>query len=281
MRVTLSHVGLSFDGAPGEGTRALEDVSLEVSGGVVGLMGQTGSGKTTLLEVLAGMLRPDEGSVLVDGRDARGAEGSRALAGAVGLVFQIPERQFFEPTVERELVFGLRSRGLGAAEARERAGRALALMGLELDELAARSPLALSGGQQRRVAIASVLALEPSLLLLDEPTAGLDPRSHSACVDAVRAAARSGATVVMASHDANVLAAVADRVVVLESGRVTLDGPARELLGDAPLMRSHGLEPACASRAAAALRRAGVAVEGAPLTADELAAAILAARGRS
>ena len=281
MRVTLSHVGLSFDGAPGEGTRALEDVSLEVSGGVVGLMGQTGSGKTTLLEVLAGMLRPDEGSVLVDGRDACGAEGSRALAGAVGLVFQIPERQFFEPTVERELVFGLRSRGLGAAEARKRAGRALALMGLELDELAGRSPLTLSGGQQRRVAIASVLALEPSLLLLDEPTAGLDPRSRPACVDAVRAAARSGATVVMASHDANVLAAVADRVVVLESGRVTLDGPARELLGDAPLMRSHGLESACASRAAAALRRAGVAVEGAPLTADELAAAILAARGRS
>ena len=261
--MTLSHVGLSFDGATGEGTRALEDVSLEVSGGVVGLMGQTGSGKTTLLEVMAGMLRPDEGSVLVDGRDACGAEGSRALAGAVGLVFQIPERQFFEPTVERELVFGLRSRGLGAAEARERAGRALALMGLELDELAARSPLALS------------------LLLLDEPTAGLDPRSRSACVAAVRAAARSGATVVMASHDANVLAAVADRVVVLESGRVTLDGPARELLGDAPLMRSHGLEPACASRAAAALRRAGVAVEGAPLTAEELAAAILAARGRS
>ena len=206
MRLTLSHVGLSFDGAPGEGTRALEDVSLEVSGGVVGLMGQTGSGKTTLLEVMAGMLRPDEGSVLVDGRVACGAEGSRALAGAVGLVFQIPERQFFEPTVERELTFGLRSRGLGAAEARERAGRALALMGLDLDELGSRSPLALSGGQQRRVAIASVLALEPSLLLLDEPTAGLDPRSRSACVDAVRAAARSGATHVVidvAQEDGN------------------------------------------------------------------------------
>lgn len=277
--MTLEHVGLSFEGARGERVRALDDVSLDLAGEVCGLMGQTGSGKTTLLEVTAGALAPDSGRVLVDGRDAARGAGARLRAGSVGLVFQIPERQFFEPTVEEEVTFGLRSRGVGAREARERAGRALELMGLSLDELGRRSPFSLSGGQQRRIALASVLACEPRLLLLDEPTAGLDPRARDACLAAVRAAAGAGATVVVASHDANALAAVADRVVCLDAGRVTLDGPARDLLGDAGLMRSRGLEGACAARAASALRRAGVAVEGSPLTASELALAIARGRG--
>lgn len=279
MRLTLEGICLAFEGAAGERVRALDDVSLEVSGGVTGLMGQTGSGKTTLLEVMAGVARPDAGRVLVDGRDASRGAGARALAASVGLVFQIPERQFFEPTVAEEVTFGLRARGVPGAEARERAAHALALMGLSLEGLGGRSPLALSGGQQRRVAVASVLATRPGLLLLDEPTAGLDPRAREACLSAVREAAREGATVVMASHDANALASVADRVVCLGSGRVTLDGPARDLLGDAGLMRRHGLEAACAARAASALRRAGVAVEGAPLTAEELARAVLRGRG--
>lgn len=279
MRLTLEHVSVTYEGPAGEKNRALADVSLTVAPGVTGLMGRTGSGKTTLLEVMAGATPPDAGCVLADGADAARGAGARSLASAAGPVFQQPERQFFEPTVERELTFGLRARGVPAAEARERAADALALMGLALDELAARSPFSLSGGQQRRVAIASALALRPKLLLLDEPTAGLDPRARRACLDAVRAAADAGAAVVMASHDANALAEVADRLVVLEGGRVTLDGPARDLLADAPLMRAHGLEPACAARAAHALRRAGVPVPGAPLTAAELAEAIAAGRG--
>ncbi|WP_346696431.1 energy-coupling factor ABC transporter ATP-binding protein [Thermophilibacter mediterraneus] len=281
MRVTLDKVCVSFEDASGGRTRALEGVSLEFSGGVTGLMGQTGSGKTTLLETVAGVLAPDSGRVLADGLDAARGAGGRLLGASAGLVFQIPERQFFEPTVEEEVSFGLRARGASSSEARERSAWALDLMGLSLDELGRRSPFALSGGQQRRVAIASVLAVRPALLLLDEPTAGLDPRAREACLAAVRAAADEGATVVMASHDANALAEVADRVVCLEGGRVTLDGPARELLGDAALMRDHGLEASCAARAAAALRRAGVAVEGLPLDAEELARAIVRGRGRA
>lgn len=279
MRVTLADVSLAFEGPLGERAVALDGVSLELAGGVCGVMGRTGSGKTTLLEVMAGALVPDAGRVLADGEDIARGRGARSLASAVGLVFQLPERQFFEATVEREVTFGLLARGARPAEARERAERALAVMGLSLEELGARSPFSLSGGQQRRVAIASVLALRPSLLLLDEPTAGLDPRARSACLDAVSAAARAGATVVMASHDANALAAVADRVVALEGGRVVLDGPVRELLGDAAIMRAHGLEACCAARAAAALRRSGVPVAGAPLTAEELAQGIAGGRG--
>lgn len=270
---------LSYEGASGGRIAALDDVSLSLGPGVIGVMGQTGSGKTTLLEVMAGVLPPDAGGVTFDGADALCGEGARRLRAAVGMVSQIPERQFFEATVEREMTFGLLARGMGADASRMRASEALSALGLSLDELARRSPFSLSGGQQRRVAIASVLALRPELLLLDEPTAGLDPRSRSACLDAVSAAGRTGAIVIVASHDANALAAVVDRVVVLERGRVTLDGSARELLGNAPLMREHGLEPACAARAADALRRAGVAVPGAPLTAEELAMAIAAGRG--
>lgn len=298
MRLTLEQASFSYEGPRGEKNPALVDVSLEVAGGVLGLMGQTGSGKTTLLELMAGAIAPDSGRVLVDGVDvvggragdraggagcrggaragqrARGSAAPGPFESAVGLVFQLPERQFFETTVERELTFALRARGAIAREARERAAEALAAMGLDLDELGGRSPFSLSGGQQRRVAIASVLAARPALLLLDEPTAGLDPRSRRACLDAVRAASESGATVVVASHDANALVEVADRLAVLEKGRVTLDGPARELLGDAELMRAHGLEPPCAARATLALRRAGIRVPGSPLTAAELAAAL-------
>ena len=279
MRLSLEHVSLAYEGPSGEKVRALADVSLTLVPGVTGLVGQTGSGKTTLLEIMAGALAPDAGRVSWDGADARGG-GARGLPGAVGLVVQIPGRQFFGSTVERELTFGLLARGMGAAEARRRADEALSALGLCLDELAGRSPFSLSGGQQRRVAIASVLALRPALLLLDEPTAGLDPRARAACLEAVSVAGRTGSTVVVTSHDANALATVADRVVVLERGRVTLDGSARELLGNAELMCEHGLEAACAARAAAALRRAGVAVSGAPLTAEELAAAIAEGRGR-
>lgn len=267
MRVTVERVSLTYEGPAGERITALADVSLELARGVCGLMGRTGSGKTTLLEVMAGATRPDAGHVRAEGD------------GGVALAFQLPERQFFEPTVEREVTFGLRARGVAASLARDRADRALALMGLSLEELGARSPFSLSGGQQRRVALASALALRPALLLLDEPTAGLDPHARRACLDAVRAAAADVATVVVASHDANALAEVADRLVVLEGGRVTLDGPARDLLADAALMREHGLEPACAARAACALRRAGVALDGAPLTAEELAEAIARGRG--
>lgn len=281
MRLTVERVSLAYETAAGERVDALAAVSLEVaSGEVLGVVGRTGSGKTSLLEVMAGARRPDAGRVLVDGADALREPRARArLADAVGLVFQQPERQFFETSAAREVAFGPVCRGATAEEARERARRACALLGLDLDELAERSPLTLSGGQQRRLAIASVLSCEPALLLLDEPTAGLDPRSRRACLDAVRAAADKGAAVVVASHDADALAEVAGRVAVLEDGRLTLDGPARELLGDAPLMRAHGLDGCACARAAESLRAAGLPVEGAALTPAELAAAIMAARG--
>lgn len=277
MRLSLEDVCFSYDAhAAGQ---ALSHVSLSVAPGeVLGVMGRTGSGKSTLLDVMARLDQLGLGRVLVDGADVASERAARnRLARGLGYVFQQPERQFFESTVEREMAFALRCRGVVGEAARERMVHALEAVGLGLDALGQRSPLTLSGGQQRRVALASVLACEPELLLLDEPTAGLDPRTRTAVLTAVSAAARGGAAVVMVSHDADALAAVADRLAVLEEGRVTCEGPTRELLGDAALMRAHGLEGCCAARLAEALAAAGVAVAPGALTADELADSLAAA----
>lgn len=291
MRLSLSNIAYSYDAgwqgpdAPAA-PRALDDVSLEVSSGhALGLMGQTGSGKSTLLEVMAGLLRPDSGTVLLDGRDVWASRAARrTLAAGRGIVFQLPERQFFEPTVTDEVTYALRRRGVPADVAREKAAESCALLGLDLAALAGRSPLSLSGGQQRRLAVASVLAASPGLLLLDEPTAGLDPEARCDCLNAIRMCAAAGTCVVMASHDADALAWVCGQVAVLEHGRLTLCGSTRELLGDASVMRAHGLDGCSPARAVAALQARGVKVPGGVLSCDELvgrlADVLLAARGR-
>ena len=250
MRVTLENVGVAYEGAPDERTVALDAVSLELSGGVCGLMGRTGSGKTTLLEVMAGATAPDAGVVRLVGQ------------GEVGLVFQLPERQFFEPTVERELTFGLLARGVGAGEARGRAGRALALMGLSLDDLARRSPFSLSGGQQRRVAIASVLALRPALLLLDEPTAGLDPAGRDEILSLVkRYLDQSGATVLIVSHSMEDIARLANRLLVMNHAKILFCDTPREVFSHAEEIVAAGLDIPMITKVMLELKKRGHAVD--------------------
>ena len=285
MRLTARDVSYRYGGAhAGRGARgvrtagphvrelAVGGVSLEVeSGHALGLMGRTGSGKSTLLELLAGLSRPISGEVLLDGSSVwRDRAARAALERERGVVFQLPERQFFEPTVEREVTYACRRRGEKGEAARGAAARALSLVGLDLGLIGDKSPFALSGGQQRRVAIASVLAARPRLLLLDEPTAGLDPDARCDCLAAIRACAAGGTAVVMASHDADAVAHVCDEVALLDDGRLVLAGPTRDLLGDAPLMRGHGLDGCQPARAAAALAEAGVDVPGGVLTTEEL-----------
>ena len=222
------------------------------------------------------MLRPTSGEVRYDGAPvARMGDAYRALLGYLPQDFgYYPE---FTALDFMEYMAALK--GLGRRDARDRSLALLDRVGLSGE--GRRRIRTFSGGMRQRLGIAQAVLNDPEVLVLDEPTAGLDPRARRACLDAVRAAAGEGATVVIASHDANALTEVADRLVVLEEGRVTLDGPARTLLADAPLMRAYGLEPACAARAAAALRRAGIAVPGFPLTAEELADALVRGGGVS
>ncbi len=252
---------------PGSGADALRNISLEVAcGRVLGVAGRSGSGKTTLLRCFAGTLAPSAGEVAKDG--------------FVAVVQQLPEQQLFAATIADEVAFGPRNQGLGEEEARERAVKALELLSFEADEgFLARNPLLCSGGEKRRIAIADMVAMQPDYLLLDEPTAGLDPVQAERLVGVMRALAARGMGVVVVSHDMDVLAAVADDVAIIADGGVAAAGPARMVLGDACLLKSCGLVPCAAAELACRLRSRGVALPEGICAAESLASALVALRG--
>ena len=227
MRIVLEEVGHVYGGGTPFAVEALKGVSLSVEPGeVLGVIGGTGSGKSTLVGHLNLLLLPTAGRVLVDGKDALSLERSE-LRRRVGLVFQSPEQALFAPTVEEDVAFAPRRLGLDEEEVRERVRGTLGLLGA--GHLAARPPFGLSGGEKRRVAIAGVLAMAPEVLVLDEPTAGLDPHARSELVALVGRLKASGMTVVFVSHDLDEVAEVADRVCVLDGGEVRSVGPPAEV----------------------------------------------------
>ena len=223
---------------------ALEDVSLTIEDGeLIGLLGHTGSGKTTLVQHLNGLLKPTSGKVVVDGLDIT-EKGVSLLEvrRRVGLVFQYPEYQLFEETVARDVAFGPRNLGLSEQEVDQRVRFALREVGLAYDEIAQRSPFELSGGQMRRVAIAGVLAMRPGTLILDEPTAGLDPAGRRSILGMIRELhAAGGLTVVMVSHNMDDISSLATRLVVMSRGKMVLTGTPREVFQHRELLSSIGL----------------------------------------
>jgi energy-coupling factor transport system ATP-binding protein len=227
VRVELQNVRHVYaPGTPFE-VEALRGVSLAVEPDeVLGIVGGAGSGKSTLVQHLNLLLEPTSGRVLVDGVDARMLKGG-ALRRRVGLVFQFPEAALFAPTVEEDVAFAPRRLGMGEEETRKRVSETLELLGAR--HLAGRSPFALSGGEKRRVAIAGVLAMAPEVLVLDEPTAGLDPATREDLLGVVRALREGGTSVVLVSHDLDEVAEVADRVCVLEEGKVRAAGTPEEV----------------------------------------------------
>ena len=223
---------------------ALHEVSLQVgSGERVGIVGRTGSGKSTLVQHIAGLLTPSEGQVLIDGVAVHErTTAARAARRRVGLAFQYPEDQIFEQTVFREVAFGPRNMGLNKAEIAERVRWALEMVRLD-PVMESRSPFTLSGGEMRRVALASILAMRPEVLILDEPTAGLDPRGRRELLARVRAwQVETGATLVLVSHNLDELARVVERVIVLDRGQVAADGSARQVLSNSALLSAAGLD---------------------------------------
>ena len=231
MRLELRDVHHVYSaGTPFE-VEALRGVSLSVEPGeVLGIVGGTGSGKSTLVQHMNLLLVPAGGEVLVDGVDATTLKKSD-LRRRVGLVFQFPEAALFAPTVEEDVAFAPRRLGLDEEEVRQRVRESLGLLGVR--DLAGRSPFALSGGEKRRVAIAGVLAMGPEVLILDEPTAGLDPATRGELLALIRHLRDAGVSVVLVSHDLDEVAEVADRVCVLHDGRVRAVGtPAGVFYGD-------------------------------------------------
>ena len=217
----------------------VRDLSFEVlPGEVLGVVGQNGAGKTTLTKLLNGLLRPDSGEVLVSGLDTRETPTSR-LAAHVSTLFQNPDRQICKDTVLDEVAFGLELTGVATDEAHERARTVVARFGLPADE----APFSLSRGQRQMVALASVVVMEPDVVLLDEPTSGLDYRECMTVMETVREMAERGCAVVMVCHDMEVVSDFAERVIVMAGGRIAGRGSAAEVFSDEALMRRAGVEP--------------------------------------
>jgi energy-coupling factor transport system ATP-binding protein len=256
---------------------ALQGTDLEIQGDdLAAIMGHTGSGKSTLVQHLNGLLRPHRGTVRVFGSDLSDPKlDVRPLRRKVGLVFQQPEMQLFDPTVGDDIAFGPRQLGCTPEDVRRRVRGAMERVGLGFEDFKDRYTFGLSGGEMRRVALAGVLALEPELLVLDEPTAGLDPRGRRQLLDSLRALhAEGGLALVIVSHDMDVVGEMARRVFVLAGGRTVMSGGVREVFARVEELRELGLGIPQVSELAYELRRAGRDVRADVLTADELAEAL-------
>lgn len=235
MPLNLQNVTFTYmKGTPFEKT-ALHDVSLQIEKGeFVAVIGHTGSGKSTLVQHLSGLLHPDKGSVTADGvnLNAKNAAAKKAR-NSVGMVFQYPEHQIFAETVYEDIAFGPRNKGLGPDEVDRAVRDAMAFVGLDFDSFAKRSPFRLSGGQMRRVAIAGVIAMEPDYLILDEPSAGLDPRSRDAVFKEVMALYKKrGIAVILVTHNMEEAARYASRLLVISGGQIILDGVPHDIFTD-------------------------------------------------
>ena len=225
--------------------KALNDVSLRIEDGeFIGLIGHTGSGKSTLIQHLNALLKPSSGNIIIDGIDitAKGVS-LKKIRQTVGLVFQYPEHQLFEETVYKDVAFGPQNLGLGKEEIEIRVKEALMLVGLDFDKLKDVSPFELSGGQKRRVAIAGVLAMKPKVLILDEPTAGLDPRGRDEILGEIkRLHELQKITVVLVSHSMEDIAKLVDRIIVMSKGKIVLTDTPRNVFMQSEMLKSIGLD---------------------------------------
>ena len=266
-------------GTPFEKT-AIQDVNLRITAGeLTAIIGHTGSGKSTFIQHLNALLQPTSGRVLLDGEDInRDKYARRDVKWKVGLVFQYPEYQLFEETVYRDIAFGPTNMKLTKDEIDERVREAAAFTGVD-EALFERSPLELSGGQKRRIAIAGVIAMRPEVLILDEPTAGLDPAGCAQLLDNIRRyREESGSTVLLVSHSMDEVADLAERIIVFDRGHVVLDGTPAEVFTQAERLMEIGLSVPRAAEIAVALRRRGLTVPEGVFTHEQLLKALLRLR---
>lgn len=261
---------------------AIDDINIEIPHGqFVGLIGHTGSGKSTFIQHLNALLKPTSGTVTVDGENINADKiSAKNVRYKVGLVFQYPEYQLFEETVYADIAFGPKNMGLSAAEIDERVREAAHFVGVT-DEQFEKSPLELSGGQKRRVAIAGVIAMRPGVLILDEPTAGLDP---AGCEQILRNICdyrtQTGSTVIIVSHSMDDVARLADRLVVFNHGAIRFDGTPEEVFSQPEELRSIGLAVPAATELAMELKKLGLKLPNSIYTNEQLEKALVALKRR-
>lgn len=274
MPISLEQVTYRYSGAD-TARPALRDVTFTIpDGDFLGIIGHTGSGKSTLVQLIAGLLQPTLGRVTLDGIDLADRSSRRALRRSVGIAFQYPEHQLFADTVADDVAFGPRALGVPPREIEQRVTDALERVDIDICTFGHRSPFELSGGQMRRVAIAGVLATRPSILILDEPMAGLDPAGRAEIAGLLERLHAQGLTVVMISHDMDDIAKLAERILVLRSGSVFALGTPEEIFSRPSDLREIGLGVPHSVRFTARLAACGILAAPAFLTPDMLAASI-------
>ena len=283
MDIRFKQVGFAYQaGTPFE-MRALHDVSFSVKdGSYVAIIGHTGSGKSTILQHLNALLKPTEGIVELGDKTIDSTTGNKdlkPLRKKVGIVFQFPEAQLFEETVEKDIAFGPKNFGVSEEEALKIAAEVVKTVGLP-EEVLKKSPFDLSGGQMRRVAIAGVLAMKPEVLVLDEPTAGLDPKGRLEMMEMFyKLNKEQNMTIVLVTHQMNDVSDYADHVIVIESGNVVKEGSPKEVFSDASWLLEKQLGVPTTLAFVEKLKEKGWSTDKMPLTLDELANAILEERG--
>ncbi len=257
--------------------KALDDINLTInSGEFVGMIGHTGSGKSTLIQQINGLLTPTKGQVYIDGNGIFGTDVKlKDIRQKVGLVFQYPEHQLFEMSIYKDVAFGPTNMGLAKKEVDERVKWALDIVGID-KEMYESSPFDLSGGQKKRVAIAGVLAMKPDVLILDEPTAGLDPRGRDEVLDEVSKLHKQlGITIILVSHSMEDIARYVDRVIVMEKSKVALDGSVKEVFRHVETLESMGLAVPQTAYLMRALKEEGIELGEDIITVEEAKLAIL------
>lgn len=283
MSIRVENLKHIYDkGMPTE-SLALDNISFQVEDGqMFGIIGHTGSGKSTLLQHLNGLLKPEEGHIFIGDVDITSPDiAMTEIRKRIGLVFQYPEYQLFEETVAKDVAFGPRNLGLSEEEIEERVKEAIELVGLDYEVFKVRSPFDLSGGQKRRVAIAGVIAMRPEVLILDEPTAGLDPKAHKDVLMMVEEVhRRTGNITILVSHNMADIARLCDNILVIDGGKVVTVGTPKEVFAHRQELSAVGLDLPPITQLTEALRQRGMDIPDTILSVDEAAEEIAKALGR-
>lgn len=278
MSIKIKNLKHIYDpGTPYE-LEALSDINLSVEDGeIIGLIGHTGSGKSTLMQHLNGLLKPSSGSIDIEGITiTKEKQNLRALREKVGLVFQYPEYQLFEETVKKDIAFGPKNIGISEDEISKLVVESLAHVGLDIDEVGEKAPFELSGGQKRKVAIAGVLAMKPKVLILDEPTAGLDPKSRDELLCYIKELHdKEKMTIIFVTHSMEDVARLASRLVVMHKSKIVYDDTPREVFKHSEHLQSIGLDVPELTKLIYKLNERGFAIDETLITFDEVKKAIM------
>lgn len=272
MPIEIKELSFSYDSKP-----FIDNLDLKIDDGeMVGIIGNTGCGKSTFVRLIAGLIKSDSGKIIIDGDDITNKKfNKKILRRKLGIVFQFPEMQLFEQTIESEIFFGLKQYKLTYDEKCKRAKEALELLGLDFEKIKDKSPLALSGGEKRKVAVAGILVCKPKYLIFDEPIAGLDCNSRDSFMKLLLALKQNGTTIIIISHNTDYLAEYADRILVMDGGKIILDDKPNEIFNQTNLLNNLNIGVCNSKEIANLLNKNGFNIQSDILKYDDLLSSII------